>query len=856
MSTAINMAASACFSKLRVCFLLVPFIGAGAASVSWKNCSLLTLNSPVLHLGHRLSATCQLKSEDCAFDHQVSATNIVWRMNEEEFSRSQYRALNQSVSTLIIPHFNRLHGNLTCSIWYNESLQLLQWAEVKAGFPPGRPRLSSCTSYWTSFLLQSIICHWDSGPETYLETNFTLHISETIGNCSDRYLDPKNCTTSSTKNSCLVLVSNLASYHDIWVTAKNELHTETSSHMCLDGMLMVKFKAPRIITMKQDRQQNDCLLGQWEMPFEMVNHSEAAFEIQYKARDEDKWTQVPLTVINSTFFRLCGLLPYTEYQLKIRCKQKTETSPWSEWSIESTGITSECAPAEKLQIWRSINAPDSNGTRRVRVMWKPLKKNAAKGKILGYRVNLQQPEAQVYNTSNLEYSFNLPDGNYRIQVAAFNSVGESPEAQIIIPSSNEPDFPPLSHLVASSNGNNSLLMQWEAPTMATTGYVLEWCAVSENIACIINWQNVPANNTKAVVRDYIEPLRLYNILLYPLFDGLPGIPRSTQAYSKEDAPSRSPAIRSKQIWKTKVKLEWDELSIDDRNGFIRNYTVLYKNKNGKLKSVVVNGSERNYVLVGLLANTEYAVTIMVSTAGGSTTGSNLAITTKTFDDGEVESFLMVIFLCSLLTALIFIAACTYQRRRIKKHFWPNVPNPADSTLAQWMPKKLWEDIKEFQEESSPKTQFQVVPCGGLTKANIKDTNYYWIQERKNGHSPKTGTSNLNKANSSTKQSLQDFSSWQNESSPQESFQNLYIALGYNKMTINEYKKQINPTFSIAPSDSSQSFLCISHEEQNGLPVFHHLPDNCLGKTLHESNSTISERELLHGFPFLMNLNIQ
>ncbi|XP_078412092.1 interleukin-6 receptor subunit beta-like isoform X2 [Cetorhinus maximus] len=811
MRTIMSMAANVRFSKLVVCFLLVPFIGAGATSLLWENCSHMTLDSPVLHLGNPLSATCRLKSEDCAFDYRITATNIVWRMNEEEVSRSHYRALNDRVSSVTIPGFNRLKGNLTCYIWYNESLQLLQWAEVKAGFPPERPRLSFCTSYWTSFLSQSIICNWDPGPETYLETNFTLHISETIGNCSVRYLDPKNCTTSRTKNSCLVLVLNLASYHDIWVTAKNRLGTETSSHMCLDGMLIVKFKAPQIITVKRDAQQNDCLLGQWEMPFEMVDHSEAAFQIQHKAVDEDKWTQRPLTVINSTFFRLCNLRPYTAYQLKIRCKQKIETSPWSEWSNENTGITSECAPAQKPQIWRCIEAPDSNGTRRVRLMWKPLKKKAANGKILGYRINLHEPETQVYNTSNLEYSFHLPDGNYRIRVAAYNSVGESPEAQIIIPSSNELEFPPLSHLVASSSGNSSLLMQWEPPNMTTTGYVLEWCVVSEKVACNINWQNVPANNTNAIVRDNIEPMRLYNILLYPLFDGLPGVPTSTQAYSKEGA-------------------------------------------------VVVNGSEHNYILAGLSANTEYDVNIMVSTDGGSTTGSNLAITTKMFDDGEVEAFLMIIFLFSLLMALITIATCIYQQHRIKKHFWPNIPDPANSTLAQWMPKKLWEDVKEFREEPSPKTPVQVVHCGGLTKDNISGTNYYWIQEIKHGHYSKTETNSLNEANSSTKQSLQDFSSWQNESDPQESFQNLYIALEYSKITRNEYKRHSNPTFAVVPSDSSQSLLSclsqiISSEEQNRLPVIHNIPDSSHGKTLQESNDTINERELLHGFPFLMNLNI-
>ncbi|XP_051894278.1 interleukin-6 receptor subunit beta-like isoform X2 [Pristis pectinata] len=559
--------------------------------------------------------------------------------------------------------------------------------------PPMKPRLLSCTSYWTSFAIQSIVCNWDPGSETHLETNYTLHVSETTGNCSTRYLKPKNCTTNRTKNSCMVLVSNLVSYHDIWVTAKNALGTEMSNHKCLDGMLIVKFKAPQITEMTQDTEQNDCLIGRWKMPFEMTNHSKAAFEIQYKALDEEKWIQVPLTTINSTFFRQCSLLPYTEYQLKIRCKQKTETSPWSEWSHENTGITAEGVPTQKLQLWRSIEMPNSEGIRRVRLMWKPLRKSTANGKILGYRIRLHKPELQVYNTSFLESTFHLPDGNYRIQVSAYNSVGESPKAQIVIPSSKKLGLPSLPHVLAFSNGNNSLLIQWEPPSTTTTGYVVEWCVVSEKIACNINWQNVPANNTEVIVQDNIKPMHLYNILVYPVFDDLPGFPASTQAYSKEGTPRRSPEIRSKQIWKTKVHLEWHELPIDDRNGFIRNYTVLYKNRIGKLKSVVVNGSEHNCILAGLSPNTEYDVSIVASTDAGNATGSNLAITTKTFDDGEVELFLMCVFSFSLFTALALIAAFVYQRHRIKKHFWPNIPDPANSTLAQWMPKKTMAGCK-------------------------------------------------------------------------------------------------------------------------------------------------------------------
>ncbi|XP_055514885.1 interleukin-6 receptor subunit beta-like isoform X1 [Leucoraja erinacea] len=687
-----TMTAKITFPELEVWFLLVLMIGADAAHMMSKNCSHIALNSSVILLGNPLRATLLPRSGACTVDYKDNPIDVVWQLDKDEILRSRYSALNDQVLTVTIPSFNQLKGNLTCSVLHNGSLQLLQWVEVRAGYPPMKPHLLLCKSYWTSFAIQSIVCNWDPGSETHLETNYTLHVSETIGKCATRYLTPKNCTTSGANNSCMVLVSNLVSYHDIWVTAENDLGTEMSNHKCLDGMLIVKFRAPRIIEVTPDAEQNGCLIGQWMMPFEMTDHTTVAFEIRYKELDDERWIQVALTMINSTFFRLCHLLPYTEYQMKIRCKQKTETSPWSDWSNEKTGITAESVPTQKLQLWRSIETPNAEGIRRVHLMWKPLKKTAANGEILGYRVWLHKPELRVHNASISERFIHLPDGNYRIQVSAYNSVGESPKADIVIPSSKNLGLPSMSHILAFSNGNNSILVQWEPPNVPTTGYVVEWCAVSVKIACSISWQNVAANVTEVTIQDTIEPIQLYNISVYPICEDLPGFPSSTQAYSKEGAPRRSPEIRSKQIWKTKVHFEWKELPIDDRNGFIRNYTILYKNRNGKLKSVVINSSEHNCILTDLLPNMEYDVTIVASTDAGSATGYNLAITTKMIDDGEVELFLMCIFLFSLFLTLALIGTCIYQRQRIKKHIWPNIPDAANSTLAHWMPKTLWQVI--------------------------------------------------------------------------------------------------------------------------------------------------------------------
>ncbi len=54
------------------------------------------------------------------------------------------------------------------------------------------------------------------------------------------------------------------------------------------------------------------------------------------------------------------------------------------------------------------------------------------------------------------------------------------------------------------------------------------------------------------------------------------------------APSMVPKIQIKKTWKAHIELSWDEIPLDQRNGFIQSYKVFYWNKNepvhGRLKT--------------------------------------------------------------------------------------------------------------------------------------------------------------------------------------------------------------------------------------------------------------------------------
>lgn len=42
------------------------------------------------------------------------------------------------------------------------------------------------------------------------------------------------------------------------------------------------------------------------------------------------------------------------------------------------------------------------------------------------------------------------------------------------------------------------------------------------------------------------------------------------------APSRGPTVRTKKVGKNEAVLEWEQLPVDEQNGFIRNYSISYR----------------------------------------------------------------------------------------------------------------------------------------------------------------------------------------------------------------------------------------------------------------------------------------
>ncbi|XP_070600962.1 granulocyte colony-stimulating factor receptor-like isoform X4 [Erythrolamprus reginae] len=327
----------------------------------------------------------------------------------------------------------------------------------------------------------------------------------------------------------------------------------------------------------------------------------------------------------------------------------------------------------------------------------PLKPKEANGEILEYSLRSQRKgELPVPEciTHHLQCRLLLPASEeFLFYLTAKNTVGISPPSRLMIPAFHNPEVPPspLSILVSSA-GDHSLLLQWPLPSNPKMDFVLEWTKVAEKEGGDPHWQHQPENASQAVITEAIEPGHLYAVKVFGLLDGRLGAFGSAEAYSKQIAPLRAPALYPTQVWKSWVELQWERLPLEERGGEIQNYTLYYKEeKKDDYRDVVLDSSVHRYVIKGLTPGSTMRVYMVTANEGGSTRGSVLSIRTKNYDYGEAE-ILISVFCIGFIVLLAATLVCVSRHRSLQKYLWPQIPDPRKSNLATWIPQNMCLDF--------------------------------------------------------------------------------------------------------------------------------------------------------------------
>ncbi|XP_055968047.1 interleukin-6 receptor subunit beta [Sorex fumeus] len=634
--------------------------------------------SPVIQRGSNFSAVCVLK-EKCMDSYSVNASHIFWKINRVVVPQEQYTVINRTASSV---KFINMSSNvqLTCNIRiFGQIDQNIYGIRVTSGLPPEKPKNLRCIVNEG----ENMKCQWDPGRETYLETNFTLKsewATEKFDDCkTKRGGNPTSCTVDYSP----VYFVNIK----VWVEAENDLGKVISDHIDFDPVDKVKPNPPHNLSVTSSEELSSILKLTW-INSSIQDFLRLKYSIQFRTKDSSTWIQVPLedTPSTRTSFTVQDLKPFTEYVFRIRCMKADGKGFWSDWSEEASGVTYEDRPSKAPSFWYKIEPSHTHGYRPVQLIWKTLPPFEANGNILDYEVTLTRwkSRSQNYTVNDTKLKVNLTDDRYIATLTARNLVGRSDASVLSIPACDFQATKPVMDLKAFPK-DNMLWVEWTAPDESVNKYIIEWCVLSDKSPCITDWQQEDGAIHHTYLRGKLEESKCYLITVTPVYAAGPGSPESIKAYLKQAPPSKGPTVRTKKVGKNEAVLEWDQLPVDVQNGFIRNYTIFYRTVIGNETAVNVDSSHTEYTLSSLTSDTLYMVRMAAYTDEGGKDGPEFTFTTPKFAQGEIEAIVVPVCLAFLLVTLLGVLFCFNKRDLIKKHIWPNVPDPSKSHIAQWSP---------------------------------------------------------------------------------------------------------------------------------------------------------------------------
>ncbi|XP_030291404.1 interleukin-6 receptor subunit beta isoform X2 [Sparus aurata] len=567
------------------------------------------------------------------------------------------------------------------------------------GDRPGKPENLSCEAVQVKMEISSTItCVWKKvgRSSTDVPTKYTLYVKELGRNHS------KETNGNSSQVNLEIFPHHMPM--EIWVEAHNKLGRIESGHLSKDADSFVKTNPPSDIKVISEKTFPTSLLINWTHPI-AEEYLKLTYQIRFCQNGSQSWTYVPLVDTDKYIqsFRLQNLRPDTVYVIQVCCKNaRRGHGYWSNWSTNATMRTPEGIPKGKPDLWRIITKVDGVNERQVRFITKdPV---FANGRIQRFHIKIQDKKDKVKSrseeweripvnrseadgsSSQREITFlkqiDLADErSVRVYVTAFNSVGESAQASLFIPDKAYGvwDLAPVEGLNLSSHGGQ-LWLEWKAPkNKAVSEYVVEWAANGWT-----DWQRENRTTTHTVIKGNLEKFVCYTVSVHPVYSGWTGKPASVQAFVEEGAPLEGPEIVDRKLGRNDVELVWKEIPQDKRRGFITKYTIFYKN-GSKTHSVTVPANTTSYTLTSLSGNTRYDAWISASTIGGSARSLNHSFWTLKYAAGEIEGIVVGVSLGFLFIVLMTMLLCIYKKDVIKENFWPQIPNPGESTIGTWSP---------------------------------------------------------------------------------------------------------------------------------------------------------------------------
>ncbi|XP_073339217.1 interleukin-31 receptor subunit alpha-like [Pagrus major] len=558
---------------------------------------------------------------------------------------------------------------------------------------PRPPQLERCEFHMRA----NVTCYWEAGdPEA---RSYTLKIVRIPSRSNKTTLF--SCTTSNTSCTAMINKSSVRFNFCISITAHHGHNQDVPSvGRCQSGMIEVILPPVTLKSVKPVRGRPRCLEVTWvrDSAVFTVDSDEVktgALKSQIAFTSQGQFdVQVENVSVRNFSFLACprNFRPDTLYTVRLRHSYKdTHKSPWSPWSNACQGRTAEDAPSAAPLFWRRVNRTEKDASRLISLLWKPLPHFLANGRVLFYNVTCQTESAQILNdlgnctdlhNMSTFCSLRLPAGRFSCALTASTSAGTSPEARIWLPGASEKETQLPMRITATPLSDSSLDVRWTAPVdQPTSGFVVEWFAVTEKNNSALHWERLNSSCRALVITEGVKPKERYVVSVKALYDEGVVAQSETVIYTRQGTPSAGPAVKMEKISGSTVTLSWDPVPVELLHGFIRNYTVSYSTGN-QSAMISLPADTQRYSLKNLLPG-NYNICVQAVTDTGAGAGSNKYMHIAS----EEISVLMLALPPLMLTSLaLVLIACMAKTSIMKQKLCGYVPDPSNSSLANWIPK--------------------------------------------------------------------------------------------------------------------------------------------------------------------------
>ncbi|XP_015230169.1 PREDICTED: interleukin-6 receptor subunit beta-like [Cyprinodon variegatus] len=470
----------------------------------------------------------------------------------------------------------------------------------------------------------------------------------------------------------------------IYVKAENDLGEATSAEMVFKPISVVKLDQPSIVKIGVVPKRFGCLQLTWKLSKQQAWLHHNPFNLDIRLKTADSSQPILVSYVKSPKkVECCSLLDGTQYlaQIRVQCEQ----SPWSEWSSSKSGVTLETAPTGPLDSWMKVSKNKENKNLNIQLFWKPSKLFSANGRNLSYVVSqpkLRSKRKIMCSTSEKCCAFQPSKGARKFFLSAVNSAGKSHPTEIRI---YQPQAQmAIMDVTAVPHADRSFLVQWTADSNSDLiDYVVEWKPLLNTDLCKINFEIVNKSQCSLIITGSFEPYKPYGISVYPRFkDGI-GLPQTVNAYLRQEAPSVVPELKIKQNWNSDIEISWEEIPLEQRNGFIKGYKVFYWEENGPVKAVSADAEDRRVILKDINPVSLYEAFMMVSTFGGSLNGTTIRFKFTSSDQATIVIIATASGTGLTILILLLLLACFSKHKTMDRRLWPVVPDPANSSIKRW-----------------------------------------------------------------------------------------------------------------------------------------------------------------------------